>query len=129
MRVLMCLVADRHVVPRETRNGAVSVSRLPATGKQFGRFVFRKLSQIFVHPVLGRKLKIAISISSSTKKPFVTIDEEMRHCCVKTSSVTSAACQKLCCSGDKTTENVSLPDGSTGLLIWKYLKEVTQRLL
>jgi len=70
MPVLMCLVADRRVVPRETRNGAVSVSRLLVTGKEFGRFVFRKPSQIFVHQVLGRKLKIAISISSPNKKTF-----------------------------------------------------------
>jgi len=79
-----------------------------------------------VHPVLGRKLQIAISISSSTENPFVTMEEEMRNNRVKIVRVSSVVCQTLRCLGDKTTENVSLRDGSKGLLILKHVMEVTQ---
>jgi len=56
------------------------------------------------------------------------MDEEMRNNCVKIVRVSSVVCQKLRCSGDKTTENVSLRDGPKGLIILKHVMEVTQWL-
>jgi chaperonin GroEL (HSP60 family) len=74
-----------------------------------------------VHPVLGPKLQISILISSSIQTPFIIIDGKMRNNFLLFSLSLQWSEHNYAAQVTKTTENVSLRDGSTGLLILNTL--------